>query len=155
SYLIGECSFEDTIFKTEHPGLDFAPPGPIPPNPSELIGSAAMSEYLQRASQNYDLVFIDTAPVGIVSDALMLKNYVSAFVYIIRQNYSLKSVLKLYNELRNNGYPKMNIVFNGIVNKLGKYGKYSYRYNNYYNGYYSDGESKKKSFLKKLFKKSR
>ena len=155
SYLIGECSFEDTIFKTEHPGLDFAPPGPIPPNPSELIGSVAMSEYLNRASQNYDLVFIDTAPVGIVSDALMLKNHVSAFIYIIRQNYSLKSVLKLYNELRDNGYPKMNIVFNGIVNKLGKYGKYSYRYNNYYNGYYSDGESKKKSFLKKLFKKSR
>ena len=153
SYLIGECSFEQTIFKTVHPGLDFAPPGPIPPNPSELIGSAAMTEYLERAREIYDLIFIDSAPVGIVSDALMLKDSVSSFLFIIRQGYSLKSVLKLYNELRQSGYPKMNVVFNGIVNKMGKYGKYSYRYNNYYNGYYSDSGSHKKSFFKKLFKK--
>ena len=153
SYLIGECSFEQTIFKTEYPNLDFAPPGPIPPNPSELIGSAAMSEYISKAAQTYDLVFIDSAPVGIVSDALMLKNHVSSYLYIIRQNYSLKTVLKLYNDLKANGYPKMNIVFNGITHKFGKYGQYSYRYNHYYNGYYSDSKSRKKSFFQKIFKK--
>ena len=153
SYLIGECSFEQTIFKTEYANLDFAPPGPIPPNPSELIGSAAMSEFISKASQIYDIVFIDSAPVGIVSDALMLKNLVSSYLYIIRHNYSLKSVLKLYNDLKDSGYPKMNIVFNGVTHKYGKYGQYSYRYNHYYNGYYSDSESRKKSFFKKIFKK--
>lgn len=151
SYLIGECSFEQTIFKTEYPGLDFAPPGHIPPNPSELIGSAAMAEYIDKVSQMYDMVFIDTAPVGIVSDALMLKNNVSSYLFVIRQHYSLKSVFKLFNNLKESGYPKMNIVFNGISHKFGKYGQYGYRYNHYYNGYYS--ESGKKSFFKRFFKK--
>ena len=133
--------------------MDFAPPGPIPPNPAELIGSTKMAEYLEKAVQLYDFVFIDSAPVGIVSDALMLKNNVSSLLYVMRQNYTLKSVFKFYNELRSQGFPHMNVVFNGVTNKYGKYGKYSYRYNSYYNGYYSDNGDKKRFSLKKFFKK--
>lgn len=153
TYLIDECGFEQTIHKTQYPGLDFAPPGPIPPNPAELIGSTKMAEYLEKAVQLYDFVFIDSAPVGIVSDALMLKNNVSSLLYVMRQNYTLKSVFKFYNELRSQGFPHMNVVFNGVTNKYGKYGKYSYRYNSYYNGYYSDNGDKKRFSLKKFFKK--
>lgn len=152
TYLIGDCTFEQTIQHTKYPNLDITPPGAIPPNPAELIGSDKMTEFLDRAKLLYDYIFIDSAPVGIVSDALMFKDYVSAYLYVVRQNYSLKSVVRQYNEMRNSGYPKMNIIFNGISQKYGKYGKYSYRYNNYYNGYYS--ENKKKRFsLKNFFKK--
>ncbi|MCQ2973518.1 MAG: polysaccharide biosynthesis tyrosine autokinase [Bacteroidales bacterium] len=155
TYLIGESTYEETIIKTEYKNLDFVLPGPIPPNPSELIGSEKMIEFINKAKQNYDFIFIDSAPVGIVTDALLLKNIVSSYIFVIRQNYTFKSALKLFTNLKNEGYPKLNLIFNGIKQHYGKgYGYHYYNsyYGKYYGGYYDEGEHKK-NFLKKLFSK--
>ena len=146
--------------------LDIALPGPIPPNPAELIGSTRMQEFIETNRHKYDYIIIDTAPVGIVTDAILLDKYTSCYLFVIRQKYSQKSVLKLFNDLKSNNLHNMNIVFNGIKRKGGSYaygGKYGYGYGygygSYYGGYYSDESAedrntlkyKVKHFIKKLF----
>ena len=71
SYLIGEAGFEDIVSKTEVSNLFFVPSGPIPPNPSELIESERMKQFMNKAREEFDYVILDTPPVGIVSDALV------------------------------------------------------------------------------------
>ncbi len=70
-YLSGSATFEEVIVPTEIENLWFAPSGPVPPNPAELIGSPKMAEFIARARNEFDTIIIDTPPVGIVTDALL------------------------------------------------------------------------------------
>ena len=71
-YLSNSATFEEVIVPTEIVNLWFAPSGPVPPNPAELIGSPKMAEFIARARNEFDTIIIDTPPVGIVTDALLL-----------------------------------------------------------------------------------
>ncbi|MBR4267563.1 MAG: polysaccharide biosynthesis tyrosine autokinase [Bacteroidales bacterium] len=141
TYLIGECTIDQLINHTCYENLDFVLPGPIPPNPSELIGSEAMKTFIDTVSPRYDYIFIDAAPIGIVTDAMLLSNYTSRFLFVIRQKMSKRDVLKFYIELKNSNLKNINIIFNGI--RRSKHGHYGYgNYGNYYSGgYYSDDDS--------------
>lgn len=168
TYLIGECSAEDIIKTTEYKNLDFVLPGPIPPNPSELIGSDAMRRFIEEVSPKYDYIFIDSAPVGIVTDAMLLSNLASAYLFVVRQKYSDKSVLQLFKDLKKGGSLKnINIIFNGIKRKAHRYGYYGGHYGTYGHyytgGYYHDDDSedrktlsyKIKRFFKKIFSRKK
>lgn len=145
NYLIGQEKFEDIIFKAEVENLWYAPAGPIPPNPAELIDSEEMKEFIMAARKKFDYIIIDTPPVAIVTDALLLATFTDLYVFVIRQRYSLKSTLNLVDDLaKNENIKNIGIVMNDI-SLTGYYGYglrygytagYGYKYGYYYYGNY-------------------
>lgn len=127
---------DDLIRPSGIPGLDIMSAGTIQDNPSELLEKINLDELISALRKKYDFVIIDTPPIHLVTDALIIARVVDAGLYVIRQGYTLKEELDFINEVRSeNRFPKLNLIFNGI--KREKYG-YGYNYNNsYYNTYTS------------------
>lgn len=151
NYLIGEEKFENVITKTEVDNLWYAPAGPVPPNPAELIESGAMGEFIGKAKKKFDYIIIDTPPVAIVTDALLVSSLTDYYLFVVRQRYSSKNTLELIEELYKNGNIKsLGIVVNDI-SITGYYGYglrygysmgYGYNYGyNYYSQYGKYGYS--------------
>jgi capsular exopolysaccharide synthesis family protein len=155
NYLIDEKNISEIIQKSKIPNLDVITSGPIPPNPSELLINSATEELIAKLKEDYEYIILDTPPIGLVSDALELLKYADATIYVLRQDYSKKGMLKIINEkYKKDSISKVSIVLNDFKIKT-KYGygygySYGYGYGKYSNGY-SDDE--KKSFFKKLFTK--
>ncbi|MBP1969202.1 capsular exopolysaccharide synthesis family protein [Virgibacillus natechei] len=84
--LVGEHALEETVNRTEMENLDVISCGPIPPNPSELLGSRKMQSLLKEATMSYDLVIFDTPPVLAVTDAQILADIVDGSILVIRSN---------------------------------------------------------------------
>lgn len=147
TYLSGNCTFEEIIKKTKVENLFYAPSGPIPPNPAELIETVHMKTFLDRAKEDFDYIIIDTPPVGIVTDALLLAQYVDVNLFIVRQRYTSRNTLEMIEELKNQGELKNMAIIINDINLSGYYGYgirygymlgygYSYGYNYYNNSYY-------------------
>jgi capsular exopolysaccharide synthesis family protein len=157
--LIGEENLEAIIQKTKIPNLDVITAGPVPPNPSELLISSATDEMINSLKENYDYIILDTPPIGLVSDAVELLKYADSTLYIVRQNYSQKGMLKMINEKYvKEEISNISIVLNDFTMKLryGSYGNgygYGYGYGKYANGY--NGEEAPKSFIKNIFKRQK
>src|SRR5690625_5981852 len=64
--------------------LDILSSGPIPPNPSELLGSQRMKVFIEEAKKNYDIILFDTPPVNVVPDAQILANIVDGTILVVR-----------------------------------------------------------------------
>ncbi|MCJ7448902.1 MAG: polysaccharide biosynthesis tyrosine autokinase [Bacteroidales bacterium] len=147
NFLIGESKIEDILVKTEIENLWYTSSGPVPPNPAELIESAAMKEFIDKARKKFDFIIIDTPPVAIVTDALLVSPFTDLYIFIIRQRYSSKNTLELIEELQRNGNIKnLGIVINdisltgyyGYGVRYGYSGRYGYSYGyNYYGDYVS------------------
>ncbi len=80
--LIGKADIEEVVQPVETEGLDVLASGPIPPNPSELLGSKAMQDLLAEAAKAYDFIVVDTAPLLAVTDAVVLSHYVGGTVVV-------------------------------------------------------------------------
>lgn len=137
--ITGGCSLQDAIVKTKKNGL-YVLPGTIPVNnASELMGSKQLADLVAALEKIFDYVVIDAPPVGIVSDALEMKDYVSGLVFVVRQDYA--KVSKILDSISLFGYSKIKIlgcIFNmasGVLSTRG-YGRYGY---NSYGGYGSYG----------------
>ncbi len=159
NYFIGEENIEAIIQKTKITNLDVIVAGPVPPNPSELLIGTATDELINSLKENYDYIILDTPPIGLVSDAVELLKYADSTLYIVRQNYSQKGMLKMINEKYiKEEISNISIVLNDFTMKL-SYGGYSngygygYGYGKYANGYV--GEEAPKSLLKKIFKRKK
>ncbi len=149
SYLIGRSEIDSLLKPTGIPNLDIIPAGPIPPNPSELISKPEMASLFSELEKRYDYIFVDTPPVGIVSDALQLMHYSHINVYVVRENYSRKDYITALNDQFEDGkFKNLSILLND--SSLGK--GYGYAYGAGYgygngSGYYDDdfetGKSKK------------
>lgn len=147
TYLSGNCNYEEVIKKTQIDNLFYAPSGPIPPNPAELIETEQMKKFMERAKKEFDYIIIDTPPVAIVTDTLLLAPYVDVNLFIVRQRYTSRNTLEMIDQLNNQGELKnMAIVINDI-SLTGYYGYgmrygythgygYSYGYNYYGSNYY-------------------
>lgn len=147
TYLSGNCDYEEIIRNTQIDNLFYAPSGPVPPNPAELIETELMNKFMTRAKKEFDFIIIDTPPVAIVTDALLLAQYVDVNLFIVRQRYTSRNTLDLIDQLNTKGELKnMAIVINDI-NLTGYYGYgmrygysmgygYSYGFNYYNRGYY-------------------
>lgn len=102
--------------------------GSIPPNPSELLARPALEQAIALLSSEYDYVILDSAPVGAVTDTLILARVAHTTVYLCRVDYSYKSNFEMINRLqKEKKLPEMSIVINGIDVKKKKYG-YGYRH---------------------------
>lgn len=129
--LSGNIQPEDYIFRTpELEGLDILPSGSIPPNPSEILMSDAIKNLIDLLRDYYDYIVVDTAPIGMVADTLLLSNYADAFVYVVRANFLDKRLLIIgETAFREKRLPNMAILLNGSDHTKG-YG-YGYGYGGY------------------------
>jgi capsular exopolysaccharide synthesis family protein len=137
--LSNQSSYESIIKETSVDNLYLAPSGPIPPNPAELIETKQMQDFFNTASKNFDYIIIDTPPLALVTDALLVSQYASANIFMIRQRYSNKQVFELINKLEHEQkIPNMNILVNDL--KIAKYYGYNYGYNYGYGYGYGVGK---------------
>lgn len=152
--LGGFSKVEDAIIKTKF-GVDCITAGSVPPNPSELISSPAMSALIESLKEKYDYIFIDTPPVSIVSDTLTISALCDGVLVVVRAKYTPKSLLnQAINSIKFTNAKIIGIVLNGVNyaksgygvhngkyysrGKYGSYGKYGYHY------YYSNENRKTK-----------
>lgn len=140
-YLSGTATFEEVIVPTEIDNLWFAPSGPVPPNPAELIGSPKMTEFISRARNEFDTVIIDTPPVGIVTDALLLSQLANVTLFVVRQRYTTRGSVQLLDEIYRKGEMSNVALLVNDISAAGYYG-YGLRYGyslGYGNRYYDPG----------------
>ena len=86
SNVIGKMAdFEDAVKHDVLPNLDILPSGTIPPNPSELLCSPGFEKLVKGLIDEYDYIIFDTPPIGVVADALLLKDRVAGYVVVLRE----------------------------------------------------------------------
>lgn len=86
SNVIGKMAdFEDAVKHNVIPNLDIMPSGTIPPNPSELLCSPGFEKLVKGLIDEYDYIIFDTPPIGVVADALLLKDRVAGYVVVLRE----------------------------------------------------------------------
>lgn len=132
-----------------HPSLDVLPSGPVPPNPAELLSRSTLDKAIAKLREEYDYIFIDSAPSSQVTDTLIINRVSDTTVYVCRADYSSKGNLRFANELMAKGkLNNMLLVINDVTDFHRGYG---YGYGSGY-GYGYGNDKKKKS---KLRRKSR
>ena len=117
--------------------LFILPGGIVPPNPTELLARGGLEKAIETLKANFDYVILDTAPVGMVTDTLLIGRVADLSVYVCRADYTHKAEFTLINELaENNKLPNLCIAVNGLDLNSRKYGYY-YGYGKYgkYYGY--------------------
>jgi tyrosine-protein kinase Etk/Wzc len=157
NYLLGTAKLEDLpIAVSNYENLFVLACGPLPPNPAEILLDSKLKDLFTYLKENFDVVVMDTAPVGMVSDALSLSQYADCCIYIVRQGVTHKKQIGLLEEFnREQKLPKVSIVLNDIKLRAGYgyyYGRYGYGYgygSNSGNGYYD--EDKSGSFISRWF----
>ena len=128
SYLAGKESIQDIIFATKYTDLHVITSGPIPSNPSELILSSRLNELLDILKQRYDYIFIDSAPIGLVSDSLVLMKRADMNLVVFRENYAEKSFIEsLHNLIEKNRLKNIGLVLNRSKSKNSR-NEYGYGY---------------------------
>ena len=128
SYLMGEDSIQDIIFATKHTDLHVITSGHVPNNPSELILSNKLTELLELLKTRYDYIFIDSAPIGLVSDNIHLMKLADQNLLVVRENYAEESFLSsLDNIIQKNQLQNIGLVLNRSKSKTKSYG-YGYGY---------------------------
>lgn len=106
-------------------GLDVIVAGPVPPNPAELLSSQRLDDLMAELRKRYDYIFIDSAPVGMVSDTFTLDRLADATIYVVRADYTSRSDLRFIDEIyEDKRLKKLSIVINGTATKRG----YGYGY---------------------------
>ena len=113
--LSGMASDDEILLKTKYDNLRVIPLGVIPPNPTELLGSASMEELIKRMEKKFDYIIIDSPPVNVVSDVLSLVSLVDGIVIVVREG--ITSHPNISNALTKYKLAEANIlgfVINGI-----------------------------------------
>ena len=133
SYLINKSSLEEVIEKTKIESLDVIGSGPTPPNPAELLDSKGMQELIIELNKTYTYIIIDTPPVGLVTDGVILMRYADINLYVVRHNYTKRNMLGSVNNLfKQNHIKNLNIIINDFEQTRSLYG---YGYDGYGYGY--------------------
>jgi capsular exopolysaccharide synthesis family protein len=132
----------DLIIHNERTNVDIILAGVIPPNPSELLANGRFEKVIAYGRENYDYTIIDTAPVNVATDTLLIGKHADLFVYVIRANYLNKKMLKIPKNLfENNRLPNMAFILNDTNYKKSGYERE-----------YSYGETVSKPWWKSLIK---
>ena len=134
----------DIIGHHDKTNLDILETSNIPPNPSELLSNGRFDEVIAYGRANYDFVVVDTAPVNVVTDTLLMGHHADLFLYVIRANFLDKRLLNIPKMMQEKKrLPYMALLINDTNYEKKGYG-YGYGY-----GY---GERKaKRSWLKRMF----
>ncbi|HEX3569445.1 MAG TPA: polysaccharide biosynthesis tyrosine autokinase [Acidobacteriaceae bacterium] len=127
--LAGTSRLQDTIQHIpELPNLDILPSGPVPPFPTDMLGSDAMRRLLESFAESYAYVVIDSPPILSVTDAVILGRMVDAVVLVVRHGQANKNVMRRTRDLLSrSGAPLAGLVLNAVdLNSPEYYGYYGY-----------------------------
>jgi len=129
---------EQFIVATPIEGLFLLPSGAVPPNPSELLGSETLARVLHNLAQDFDMLVIDTPPVGPVADALLLATRADAVLVVARAGQTRQDALRgALEALAAAGKPILGIVMNDLrPTPLSRYSPYRHYYAGYYGSHY-------------------
>lgn len=142
--LIKKYDINECIVPTGVDNFDYIPSGPHPPNPSELLMNGDFTRILDTLKEKYEIVIIDTPPVGLVTDGIMAMKKTDVTIYVIRANYSTKDFIHNLKRLQFlHKLTNISVVLNALPSNNKMYGY----------GYYADSTPRKKSW-KNLFKAS-
>lgn len=111
--------------------LYILPGGTVPPNPTELLARDGLDKAIEILKKNFDYVILDTAPIGMVTDTLLIGRVADLSAYVCRADYTHKAEYTLINELfHEQKLPNLCTIINGVDLKKRKYGYY-YGYGKY------------------------
>jgi capsular exopolysaccharide synthesis family protein len=143
--LIRKDRWQDCVHATNLDFLDYIPSGPIPPNPSELLLNGEFTNLLEELKKHYDIIILDTPPVGLVTDGIQAMMRADISIYIFRANYSKREfVSNLQRIVSINKIVNVTTLLNALPSSK-KSSAYGY-------GYYEDEGQSNVDRIKSLFK---
>lgn len=133
-YLCKPVPLESILCETDVEGLTAICCGEIPPNPSELLASDKMTDLIEKLRERYDYIVIDTPPINLLSDTLLLTKHCDGVVAVVRaRKTQYRDVDKMLEKLNVSGAKMLGFILNRDVNgsKKRKHGSKDY-YGYYY-----------------------
>ncbi|MCE7492408.1 polysaccharide biosynthesis tyrosine autokinase [Klebsiella pneumoniae] len=128
--LSGQKKIEDVVTTVKNAGFDFISRGNTPPNPAELLMHPRFENLLSWATNNYELVIIDTPPILAVTDAAIIGKYAGTTLLVARfESNTVKEISVSIKRFEQSGIAIKGCILNGVVRKASSY--YSYGYNHY------------------------
>jgi tyrosine-protein kinase Etk/Wzc len=156
NFVVGKADIKDIIRPVPNfENLWVIGCGAIPPNPAELLLEDNITVLFEYLKQHFDVIVIDSAPVGLVTDSMTLSKFTDATLYIVRHKYTMKKQVRLIDELFTSGkLPKLSIVINDVIGSTGGYygyGGYGYGYGKQYGYGYGYFEETKTRWYKNMW----
>jgi capsular exopolysaccharide synthesis family protein len=145
TFLSGNIDFDGAngvlIKPTSVKGLSIITSGPIPPNPSELIGSTRMRDLIYALESAFEFVIFDSPPVMGLPDAIYLSKLVSGTVLVVKAGETTRNeLIEIKKLFRSINAKILGVVLNGVKRNDLRYGSYNYYYSSYYSSYFKDQE---------------
>ncbi|HYD42336.1 MAG TPA: polysaccharide biosynthesis tyrosine autokinase [Anaeromyxobacter sp.] len=141
SLIVGEGDVEACVQRTHVPNLFVLPCGAVPPNPAELLHTASFRKLLAGLAERFDRLIIDSPPVGVVADAVVVSTQVDGCLVVLKAGRTSRDAARhAVKQLRDVNAPLLGAVLNDLDLEDQRYGQYSY-YSRY--GYY-DGDASRK-----------
>jgi len=140
--LIGKSSIQSTVMDTQIENLSVILSGPTPPNASELILSKHLKELLDYGRAHFDYVVVDTAPIGLITDALVIMKNVDVSLFVLNTKFAKKQILDVVHDIsKANKVSNIGLILNGVKRNRSKYYyNYGYGYGYGYGGYGKGGK---------------
>lgn len=144
--MVGSCDIDGATIHSSIPGIDIIVSGPVPPNPSEMLGSQQMIRFMEAIRERYDRIIIDSPPITAVTDSVILSRLVDGVLLVIRAGETHREIVKNGIGLLQAANARiLGAILNGVM--MGRDSYYYYQYYYYYYG--EDGDRKKKVRRKK------
>ena len=125
SVLLGQTELDDAIKTTDVPNLFLLPSGPTPPNPAEICQSESFRGLLDDLSGRYDRVLLDSPPVGIVTDAVILSTLTDGTLLVARAGITSRAGLQeVYRQIADVGSTVLGCVLDDLDLERRGYGRY-------------------------------
>jgi len=136
--LVGKCELPEAIQSTPVDNLDVLVAGPVPPNPGKLVESLKLRQLLLEAGKVYDMVLVDSPPVLLVNDAVLINRVVDSLLMVVAcADTSRRAITEARDRLEGSGNEPMGTIFNKVVTRMGYYGG---NLKKAYAAYYRGGE---------------
>lgn len=134
-FLSGYRELDDVLCQTNIPGMYMILAGPVPPNPSELLGSVSFKKLIKGAREKFDYVILDNPPLGSVTDAAVVSEVCDGMCLVMTAGeISYKFAQKIKEQMEKTNCRILGVILNKVkIKKNGYYGKY---YGKYYKKYY-------------------
>ncbi len=129
NYLIGHATIDDIVYTGKMENLHIIPSGAIPPNPSELIANERAQELFKELTVHFDVIVVDTPPIGVVADSSILMDYSNCHLFVVRSGKTNKEHFKhTIQNLMSEKVDNLGFIFNDIPSSMGGYNYYTDRY---------------------------
>jgi tyrosine-protein kinase Etk/Wzc len=148
NFLMGKMTFNEIVKPTMVENLSVVTSGPLPPNPSEMLSSEEMEEFVEKSRNNFDLILFDSPPIIAVTDAAILSTKLDGIILVVKAHQTQKTAVERAKNLLDNVNANIVGCLLNSVNIDKAYGAYyHYYYYHYYSYYGHDLKRRKKTNL--------